>query len=216
MGVEYIFCSSIFREKTRHSSICILNIKSKMMEQNIQSLVKSFCLIANWTYECWQTHKILFENNSVINYELGHFPHFSERVSIIIQEYSILQICKLHESMNNKRPSLTLDYVIGQGEWGSDFEQLQELNNNLNNFYLKLKIARDKIIAHSDAETYAKESTLGAFIHGEDCRYFSDLQTAVNIIHENTCGGPYPFNDLASSDAKEFILNFGKNKSYQL
>ena len=154
-----------------------------------------------------------FRKNAIINSELCHFPLFSERISIIIHEYSILQICKLHESTNNRRPSLTLDCVIGRGEWGSDFKQLQELNKNLNRFYLKLKAARDKIIAHSDTDTYAKESTLGAFIRGEDYSYFSDLQEAVNIIHENTCGGPYSFNDLVTSDAEEFILNFGKNKN---
>ena len=176
------------------------------MDTITPDLARKFCELCNWAYECWTTHKKLFDQNPSPEQTLGKAAYFHDRLSTIIQEYSLLQICKLHDpAVQGKSLSLTIDYMIRFADWGLDEENITRLSSNLAVLYGKIAQARNKLIAHNDLEIIAQEKPLGVFAEGLDDEYFAQLQELVNCISNKWLDGPYPFNDLAGADAMEFL-----------
>ena len=68
-------------------------------------------------------------------------------------------------------------------------------------FVKELRAPRNKVLTHSDLTAILKDEPLGTFEKDKDVMYFERLQRLVNIIHEKSIGGPFPFNDLAKADA---------------
>jgi hypothetical protein len=169
-------------------------------------VAKEFCELCNWAYECWLTHKRLFDKNDHKERTLGKAEYFTARLSTITQEYSLLQICKLHDpAIQGGSLNITIDYIERFGEWGSDRDRIQGMLSKLRTLFEKIKSARNKVLAHNDLETLMHATTLGEFPQGLDEQYFSALQELVNEVHGKWCDGPYPFNDLAGADVDEFL-----------
>jgi len=165
-----------------------------------------FCELCNWAYESWLTHRRLFDDNRNTDETIGKAKYFTSRLSIITQEYTLLQICKLHDpaiqknSLNNN-----IDYIVRFGDWGPDAAHIQKLASQLDELFEKLKSVRNKVLAHHDLDALMSSATLGEFPKGLDDRYFSVLQELVNAVHTKWIDGPYPFNDLAGPDVDEFL-----------
>ena len=165
-----------------------------------------FCKLCNWAYECWSTHKQLFDSNRNRENTLGKARYFTSRLSIITQEYSLQQICKLHDpAIQQDKVNLTIDYICRFGDWAESSTNILTIQKNLSSLATKLNAARNKLLAHNDLETIMKNETLGEFPLGADEQYFKELQNLVNLVHEKWFECPYPFNDLAIADANEFI-----------
>ncbi len=165
-----------------------------------------FCELCNWAYECWITHKRLFDDNGNTSGTIERSKHFTSRLSFIIQEYTLLQICKLHDpSIQNGSLNVSIEYIKRFGGWGPDAARIQKLVSQLHELFEKLKSARNKVLAHNDLETLMSSSILGEFPVGLDVQYFSVLQELVNEVHAKWLNGPYPFNDLAGADVDEFL-----------
>lgn len=165
-----------------------------------------FCELCNWAYECWVTHRRLFDDNPKTETTIGRVKYFTARLSIITQEYSLLQICKLHDpALQRASVNITIDYIVRFGDWGLDADKINGYALRLSQLFEKLKSARNKILAHNDLEAIMEASVLGEFHIGLDYEYFYVLQELVNAVHEKWVEGPYPFNDLAGADVEEFL-----------
>lgn len=168
-------------------------------------VVQEFCNLCNWAYEAWVTHRVLFDDNPNPD-SLKASPHgyFLARLSVITQEYSLLQIIKLHDpAVQREQINLTLEYMVKFGGWDEKTtSQLQKLYEDLESLAKKLRSARNKVISHNDLSAILGAPLLGEFEQGADCKYFETLQEFVNIVHDKAVGGLFLFNDLAVNDAK--------------
>lgn len=169
-------------------------------------VAKQFCELCNWAYECWVTHKRLFDENVKTETTIARAKYFTSRLSVITQEYSLLQICKLHDpAIQKSAVNITIDYFVRFGDWGADTSEINQHALRLAALFEKLKSARNKVLAHNDLEAIMGAAVLGGFPEGLDDEYFAALQELVNAVHEKWIGGPYPFNDLAGADVEEFL-----------
>lgn len=169
-------------------------------------VAKQFCELCNWAYECWITHKRLFDENERAETTIGRVKYFTARLSVITQEYSLLQICKLHDPAVQKGAvNITIDYIVRFGDWGLDTDRINGYVRHLTSLFEKLKSARNKVLAHNDLEAIMGSAALGEFPEGLDDEYFSALQELVNAVHEKWLDGIFPFNDLAGADVEEFL-----------
>lgn len=169
-------------------------------------VAKQFCELCNWAYECWVTHKRLFDENAKTETTIARAKYFTSRLSVITQEYSLLQICKLHDpAIQKSAVNITIDYIVRFGDWGADANEINQRALRLAALFDKLKSARNKVLAHNDLEAIMGAAALGEFPEGLDDEYFVVLQELVNTVHEKWLGGPYPFNDLAGADVEEFL-----------
>ena len=176
-------------------------------------VAKRFCELCDWAFECWLTHKRLFDENNRTEKTIEKAKYFTERLSIITQEYVLMQICKLHDpAIQGSSLNLTVDYIIRFGQWGQDAERIQIIVDRLEGLFNKIKKARNKLLAHNDLEALKDSSVLGTFPKGLDEEYFSALQELANEVHTKWCGDPYPFNDLAGADVDEFLALLQKAK----
>ena len=172
------------------------------------SVVGEFCNLCNRAHELWLNHLELFDNNprstelmkSIASCEL-------KRLSVISQEYSLLQIIKLHDkAVMNGNTNLGIDYVFTYGGWSDSVrDRLEALKKELDGFASQLHGVRNKILSHYDLQTILAGAPLGMFADGSDKKYFEALQEFVNIVHDQVVGGPYPFCNHVINDIAYFL-----------
>ena len=173
-----------------------------------QPVAIEFCKLCGWAYEAWLNHRELFDLNprtaelqkSLAGDELA-------RLSVISQEYSLLQIAKLHDpAVVSGKITLGIDYVVTYGSWSPGTRtKLENLRTQLNGFGSQLRDVRNKSLSHNDLAQIVAGATLGEFKSGEDESYFRSLQELVDIVHGEVVGGPWPFNDLVKNDVVAFM-----------
>ena len=129
------------------------------------------------------------------------------RLSIISQEYSLLQIAKLHDKAVIKgNITLGIDYVLTYGDWSYSLrDRLKKLADELTDFASQLRDARNKFLSHNDLSAIVAGGTLGEFANGADKKYFMTLEEFVNTVHEEVVGGPWAFNNLVINDVAAFL-----------
>ena len=172
------------------------------------SVLVEFCKLCDRAHELWLNHLELFDNNprradlmkSIASCEL-------KRLLIVSQEYSLLQIRKLHhKAALNGNITLGIDYVLKYGGWPDSVrDRLEALEKELDGFASPLRGVRNKILSHNDLATILAGAPLGGFAMGEDVKYFKDLQEFVNIVHDQVVGGPYPFSNNVINDIAFFL-----------
>src|SRR5437763_11120066 len=84
--------------------------------------VVKFCELCGWAYEVWLNHRELFEKNPRATELLKNsFTGYAlARLSIISQEYSLLQIAKLHDkAVMNGNVTLGIEFVLKYGGWSN-------------------------------------------------------------------------------------------------
>lgn len=170
--------------------------------------VEEFCKLCDWAHEVWLNHLELFDNNKRESELMNSFAAEElERLCIISQEYSLLQIAKLHDrAIMNGSFTLGINYVLRHGGWSDSIRyRLEELAKKLNDFAFKLRNVRNKLLSHNDRATFRAAATLGEFAEGDDLKYFRNLQEFVNIVHDEVVGGIYPFNTQAINDVAAFL-----------
>lgn len=171
-------------------------------------VIERFCALCDRAHECWLNHLELFDGNSR-NTEFLESVIKDEwmRLFAISQEYSLLQIVKLHDpAVMNNNITLGIEYVFTYGNWSASVrDRLTTQKKKLDVLANKLRGVRNKILSHNDFATILDEATLGAFDEGTDTQYFAALQEFVNIVHDQVIGGEYPFCSLVKSDAAFFL-----------
>jgi hypothetical protein len=171
-------------------------------------IIKEFCNQCDWAYQTWLFRKTLFDDNPYAT-ELRKSDAGAalELLRTITHEYSMLQIMKLHDpEKSGVHYNLSINYILNNGSWSEPlFSKLKEQVARLGGFASHLRLARHKILSHTDLNTILNHSTLGAFPEGKDHQYFEDLIDFANTVHKEICGEPYAFNDLVSTDADDLI-----------
>ena len=175
-------------------------------------VAKKFCELCQSTYDCWAMHEQLSNKLNQAGNTITTAQFFINRLSKISQEYTLLQICKLHDpAIQKKSLNITIDYIVRFGDWEPDKEEIEKIVKLLNTLFEKIKPARHKVIAHNDLETLMGEETnLGVFPDGLDDEYFEALQELVSMVQKKWPIGQPPFLSFAESsfavaDADEFV-----------
>lgn len=173
------------------------------------SVVVEFCKLCGWAYETWLNHCELFDKNPrAVELQRSLAGDALARLSVISQEYALLQVVKLHDRSVVGRGNVTLgiDYILTYGGWSDSVRaHLEALAIELNAFALQLRDARNKSLSHNDLATIVAGATLGVFANGADEEYFKVLQEFVNTVHGQVVGGPWPFDDLVKNDVAAFL-----------
>ena len=156
---------------------------------------EAFCGLCQWIYECWVTHKSLFEclpdlleeqrGVSIEDFAESSYGQSLACLNEISMEYVILKIATLHDpARQNGNVNLSINFFVEQEELWSEQEkaEIKDIALKLDNLYQKIKYLRDKILVHSDRRVYADDQALGGFPEGEDERYFLALERLCTII----------------------------------
>src|SRR6185437_12876002 len=82
-------------------------------------VVLEFCNHCQWTYEVWRNHLELFDNNERLTGPRNSYVKKElNRLSIISQEYGLLQIAKLHDKTDKYgNVNLGIDCLLNSGAW---------------------------------------------------------------------------------------------------
>lgn len=172
------------------------------------TVVQEFCKLCNWAYEAWAMHRVFFDDNPKADYlKSSQYGDSLARLSIITQEYVLLQIVKLHDrAVQREQENLTLESMVKFDGWDEiTAGRLRKLYEDLEALAKKLRQARNKVLSHNDLSAILESSSFGEFEKGADIKYFEALQEFVNIVHDRAVGGPFPFNDRAVSDANVLL-----------
>ena len=128
----------------------------------------------------------------LLNTSHGHCLY---RLNVIVHEYILLQISKLHDPHKQRQnENLSIQFFVEQECWTEDEKvEIKEINSKLENFY-QFKPARNKIISHIDRSAFTTDEALGGFPKGDDEEYFGVLATLCCMIWRQFCdnSGPYP------------------------
>lgn len=96
--------------------------------------------------------------------------------------------------------------MVKYGAWSLEIStDLGRLAEKLDGFAKGLRTLRNKELSHNDLAAVLSGATLGEFERDEDIQYFETLQQFVNVVHEEVCGGPWPFDDLVRNDVAAFM-----------
>ena len=155
---------------------------------------RAFCDMCQWVYECWLTHSHLFQRlparlEEERNIPVGEFLETAfgrcmGRLNEISQQYSILQIAKLHDpARQGGNENLSIDFFVRQELWSEEEKPVIEgIVSELDNLYRKIHDARNKILAHNDRAVFANDQSLGSFPEGDDEIYFHALGRLCTLI----------------------------------
>lgn len=173
------------------------------------TIILKFCKLCQWAHTAWVIHRTFEDNlDDAVVKTRSRCPHVLSDMSIITQEYVLLQIAKLHDpAVQSGKNNLTIEYVIKFGGWDeSTLFKLKELEKKLKGLKEKILDARNKILSHNDLETILNATVLGVFEKDADMEYFENLQEFVNIIYDKMVGGPYILDDrMVKNDARILV-----------
>ncbi len=174
-----------------------------------KQVVNQFCQLCSWAHEAWATHRTMFDDNPSIESIrlIGHNSAFLDRISIVTQEYALLQIAKLHDpALQANQLNLTLEYVVRYGGWDAvTLTNLEKLKSQLDTLKSQIKPARNKVICHNDLLSLLNPTPLGAFTKDADVQYFNNLEEFVSIVCLQVVGTNFEFAHFAQHDAKNFM-----------
>lgn len=174
-----------------------------------RTLVDKLFEVCNWTHEVWVLHRALFDdNNQLQELGTGHHVYFLSKLSIVLHEYALQQLAKLHDpAVVAGRINLSIAYVVEYGGWDvATADRLRALKSQLDSLDAQIRPARNRILAHNDLATLLSDETLGGFPPDADIAYFKSLHEFVSLVYEKVTGGASAdFSTFTRTDAQEVI-----------
>lgn len=167
---------------------------------------EAFCGLCQWIYECWVTHKNLFEclpdlldeqrDVSIEDFAESSYGQSLACLNDISIQYVILKIATLHDpARQGGNENLSINFFVEQDELWSKQEQseIQNIVSELDGFYQKIGDLRNKILVHNDRMFFAKGQSLGGFLEGEDENYFLSLGRLCTMIWKKYPSRGWPY-----------------------
>ena len=125
----------------------------------------------------------------------ARFFFFDTLLDLVIRDFFLESAKILENSITRVRgetkQNLTVKHFVQRDNWTHEQKRkLSAYDKKLNNFYRRIKDARDKIISHNDLHTYedANSEGLGAFPAGLDDEFVNTLEEFYNYLHEISFG----------------------------
>ncbi|CAH7303936.1 putative HEPN AbiU2-like domain-containing protein [Vibrio crassostreae] len=175
------------------------------MDEQHTDLIK-FYEQCDWA---WQIHILM--KTYCNTEELIGWCSLDVYLSVILKEYAVLQIAKIHdaaESGKNKNHSL-LFYCKKYGI--QDELEVERFLSECKAFYSGMKKARHKIIAHCDLEQIQNDNVIGAYKPDVDLEYFSRLHTVITrLYHVAGIGSPPKWSELIHKESAELVKILSK------
>ncbi len=185
------------------------------MPQLCREVVEQFEQQCIWAHQSWQTRVCLFDTiPNLAMFQQPHYEHFFHRLSIILQEYWMQQVAKLHDpSGSSGQHNLSVDYILERGDWSADTKALlTELRDKMLPFAAKMKTPRNKLLAHNDVSAILSATELGAFDQGEDVEYFKNLRTFTETVVTTALGQHFFYDNKIPADIDLFAQAFDRGR----
>ena len=163
--------------------------------------------ICNDLYMRWKIYRHLFDDNVDQNkLQFGDGARCLDDIGRYMHGSVLLELCKLHDPIvQSDRVNLTIGYVVDLGGWEPGVRtELLGLKKEMESLFGKIKLARNKLIAHNDLQTILEGTVLGQFKKDADIQYFRNLERFVGVIFRELTGRPRPFYDLVTNEAEAF------------
>lgn len=182
-------------------------------------LAEEFLARCQEVYSLTQLQKGFFNENTVGGFMTTEpFLAVFQRINNATQEYSLLQLTKLHDpaktynkAKNSVSYNLTVNYIVEYGELSKETaEKLNLLKTQLDNLYNKIKPARNKALCHHDIESINAKKTLGAFEQDADEPYFRALEEFANLLSVEKLNRPFKFDGSLKHGVEKFIQHFNR------
>ena len=186
------------------------------MSAHSKEVIEQFCKLCDWLLQSWQMRKFLFdENPDLKELQSPTHQHFFFRLNIILQEYWLHQLAKLHDpAVQSGQINLSIRYVVDYGCWDEAIKsQLVELESQMAVLAKSIKDARNKILSHNDLAIILESKMLGEFDAGEDQKYFDCLCKFASIVREAVVGDLFLYDNLVKNDVQVFMHTFMGGKT---
>jgi len=158
--------------------------------EKTNKIVKLFCHQVHDLRIVRHIYKELFEAEDSYSLMEKIAPSFFTHLNTVLQNYLLLEFAKISDpekSFGNE--NFTVDNLIFSIDWPQDIkDRLAAQNNIIKNFRNYIKNARNKLLAHSDKETFLAQKQLGEFPKGKDEDFLKALEEICNIAHEACFG----------------------------
>ena len=174
------------------------------MSAHSKVVIDKFCELCLWLHQACQTRKFLFdENPDWDNLKQPHYEHFFWRLSVILQEYWLHQLSKLHDpAVQGGNINLSIDYMIEYGQWDPKTEcELKELRAKMATLAAPIKKARNKMLSHNDLAVILQSEELGSFEQGKDEEYFECLRQFASLVQ----GELFVYDENVRNDSEFFM-----------
>lgn len=136
-------------------------------------------------------------------------PSFFADLNTILHNYLLLEFAKVTdpaESGKKGKENFTVDNLVVSISWPPGIqERLGSLSDRTKVFRRHILEARNKLLAHTDKETFLAERTLGGFPEGEDEVYLETLEEICDVTHEACFGRIFGFMNLTMAGD---VINF--------
>ncbi|TVQ83789.1 MAG: hypothetical protein EA357_05030 [Micavibrio sp.] len=181
-----------------------------------QKITESFLEVCRWAYICFTYHEEIGAGLKKIRGVAGEprwrsraAPYFFHDLSAIMQEYTLLQMAKLHdEAETYGKTNISIHYIKEKLNWNRDEKQaINSIVAKMTEFYKRIKDARNKVIAHNDRNAYQDNHRLGCFIAEQDNEWFGCLEELADRVSQKFLGVPYSLSEdsFATTDVNEFL-----------
>ena len=166
---------------------------------------QAFCDLCQWVYECWTTHSNLFaclpqHIQEERNVPIGDFLETAYgrcliRLNEISQQYTILQVAKLHDpALQGRNENLSIDFFQNQEYWSEEeMPTIRDIASELDGHYRRIEDLRNKILAHNDRSVFVTGSPLGSFPEGDDETYFRALGQFCSMVWNKFPNRNWPY-----------------------
>lgn len=160
------------------------------MDEGAKKAVKRFCDQVLWLRIVRNIYEELFEKEDSRTLMEKTASSFFAHLNTILHNYLLLEFVKITDPpKSGKKENFTVDNLVMSIDWPSDIrDKLKARSKTTKGFRNHVLEARNKLLAHTDKQTFLSETTLGGFPQGEDELFLKALEGICDIAHE-TCFG---------------------------
>lgn len=162
-----------------------------------------------WIRTCYNTFITLFHEKEITDILEDSASVFFQDLNRIMQEYTILQICKITDQPGKgDRGNLTISRMNKELCKSNNMtEKIKSCTAKMNCYRRKIEEARNKLIAHNDLGAISKQTKLGVHQEGDIVEFMDAMQQYCDHVAEAVREGPLDFSSSACRGDVLDLLN---------